>query len=425
MIVRTRLFLPPRGGYVGWGLPHRDPFGGASPTLLVALVAVLLCLSGCSKRSTAKQGPRGEGGAPVPVTVAPVVQKTTPIAVPSFGTVEAYAEVEVKAQVTGILMQVHFTEGQMVKKGDRLLSIDPRQPQATLKMAQANLEKDQAQLKNAEREAARQTELLQKGYASQDIYDQTMTAVEMLRAAVNADKAAVENAALQLDYCSICSPVEGCAGSLLVHQGNLIKANDISVVTIRQMDPIYVSFWVQEQHLPAIQKHRAAGALDVEVTSSGEGSEPIHGALSFIDNTVNPDNRTIRLRATFANQDRRLWPGQYVKVTLTVAQEPNSVLAPSQATQTGQSGQFVYVVKSDQTVEARPITVKREIDRMSVVEGVKPGEVVVTDGQLRLVPGARIQVKSGSGPQGQNSALGSPSPAPSSAVGGSEPPRLD
>jgi multidrug efflux system membrane fusion protein len=370
----------------------------------------LLCLSGCSKRSTAKQGPRGEGGAPVPVTVAAVVQKTTPIAVPSFGTVEAYAEVEVKAQVTGILMQVHFTEGQMVKKGDRLLSIDPRQPQATLKMAQANLEKDQAQLKNAEREAARQTGLLQKGYASQDIYDQTMTAVETLQAAVSADKAAIENAALQLDYCSICSPVDGCAGSLHVHQGNLIKANDVSVVTIRQIDPIYVSFWVQEQHLPAIRKNMAAGALDVGVTLPGDGSEPIHGALSFIDNTVDPDNRTIHLRATFANKDRRLWPGQYVKVVLTVAQEPNSLLVPSQAIQTGQSGQFVYVVKSGQTVEARTVTAKRAFGNETVVEGVQPGETVVTDGQLRLVPGARIQVKSGSQP-------------PSIAVGGLDSPQ--
>ena len=363
--------------------------------VVVTLLVGVLCLGGCSKRSAARpgQGPRGEGGAPVPVTVATVGQKTTPITVSSFGTVEAFAEVEVKVQVTGILMQVHFTEGQMVKKGDLLLSIDPRQPQAALKMAQANLAKDQAQLKNAEREAARQTELLQKGYASQDIYDQTITAVETLQAAVSADKAAIENAALELDYCSICSPVDGCAGSLHVHQGNLIKANDISVVTIRQIDPIYVSFWVQEQHLPAIQKHMAAGALDVEVTSSGEGSEPIHGVLSFIDNTVNPDNRTLHLRATFANQDRRLWPGQYGKVTLTVAQEPNSILAPSQAIQTGQNGQFVYVVKSDQTVEARPVTVKRDIDNMSVVDGVKPGEVIVTDGQLRLVPGARVQIK--------------------------------
>jgi multidrug efflux system membrane fusion protein len=365
--------------------------------LVVALLLCVLCSGGCAKRSAPKPGPgaKGAGGMAVPVTVATVQQRTTPIAVPSFGTVEACSEVEVKAQVTGILVQVHFTEGQMVKKGDPLLSIDPRQPQATLKMAQANLEKDQAQLKNAEREAARQTELLQKGFAAQDVYDQAITAVETLRATVNADKAAVENAGLQLDYCSIRSPVDGCTGKLLVHQGNLVKANDVTVVTIRQVDPIYVSFWTQEQHLPAIRAHTAAGALDVAVTLSDEEQEPVHGKLTFIDNTVDPDNRTIHLRATFANPDRRLWPGQYVRVLLTIAQEPNSILVPSQAVQTAQEGQFVYVVKADQTVEARTITARRAVENEAVVEGVKPGDVVVTDGQLRLVPGAKVQIKSG------------------------------
>jgi multidrug efflux system membrane fusion protein len=357
----------------------------------------VLCLGGCEKRSAAKQGPRGEGGAAVPVTVAAVEQRTTPVAVASFGTVEAYADVEVRAQVTGILEQVHFTEGQMVKKGDRLLSIDPRQPQANLKLAKANLEKEQAQLKNAEREAARQTELLQKGFASQDVYDQAQTSVETLRAAVNADQAAIENAALQLDYCSICSPVDGCAGRLLIHRGNIVKANDACVVTIRQVDPIYVSFWVQEQHLPAIRKNMANGALEVAVTLSGAESEPLHGTLSFLDNTVDPDNRTIHLRATFANPDRRLWPGQYVKVLLTVAQEPNSILVPSQALQTSQDNQFVYVVKADQTVEARTVTARRAVEKQTVVEGVQPGETVVTDGHLRLVPGAKIQIKPGPG----------------------------
>jgi multidrug efflux system membrane fusion protein len=357
------------------------------------------------------------------VTVATVQQRTTPVAVPSFGTVEAYADVEVRAQATGILEQVHFTEGQMVKKGDRLLAIDPRQPQANLKLAQANLEKDQAQLKNAEREAARQTELLQKGFASQDVYDQAITSVETLQAAVSADKAAIENAALQLDYCSICSPVDGCAGRLLIHRGNLVKANDASVVTIRQVDPIYVSFWVQEQHLPAIRKNMARGALDVAVSLSGEEQEPIHGALSFIDNTVDPEQRTIHLRATFANQDQRLWPGQYVKVLLTIAREPNSILVPSQAIQPGQSGRFVYVVKSDQTVETKPVVVKRDVGNEAVVEGVKAGDTVVTDGQIRLVPGARVQIKPGSGPQQPTSAPSGPSEPSSTAVGGSDSPQ--
>ncbi len=352
----------------------------------------LLALAGCQKESPAKKGTRGEGGMAVPVSVATAEQKTTPITVRSFGTVEAYANVEIKAQVTGVLMQVHFTEGQMVKKGDKLLSIDSRQPEAALKMAQANLERDTAQLKNAEREAARQTELLQKGYASQDIYDQAMTAVETLRAAVSADKAAIEDATLQLDYCSICSPVDGRTGSLHVHQGNLIKANDIAVVSVRQVDPIYVSFWVAENHLPAIKREMAAHELDVAVMPSGESGDAIHGVLSFIDNTVE-ENRTIHLRATFANKEGRLWPGQYASVVLTIAQESDSVVVPSEAVQTGQNNQFVYVVKSDQSVEARPVTVKRAVNHETVVEGVQAGEVVVRDGQLRLVPGARVQIK--------------------------------
>jgi len=374
-------------------------FAGGQQTHTARRLGVFVCLmamiavSGCGKKSPAKQMPRGEGASAKPVTTAAAQQKTTAITAEDFGTVEAYTNVDLKAQVTGVLMQVHFTEGQMVKKGDLLLSIDPRQPQAALKVAKANLERDQAQLKNAEREAARQTELLQKGFASQDVYDEAVTAVETLQAAISADKAEIENAALQLEYCSICSPVDGRTGSLLVHQGNLIKANDISVVTIRQIDPIYVSFWIREQYLPAIQREMAKGELDVGVIRPGEDNEPIHGVLSFVDNNVNTDGRTIHLRATFANKDQRLWPGQYVKVILTIAREPNSVVVPSQAVQTGQNGQFVYVVKSDQTVEMRPITVKRAADKETVVDGVKPDEVIVTDGQLQLVPGARVQIK--------------------------------
>jgi multidrug efflux system membrane fusion protein len=373
-------------------------FGFRVSCFVFAEVLSLFILAGCQKQSPAKQGPRGEGGMAVPVTVATAEQKTTPVEARNFGSVEAYKNVEIKAQVTGVLMQVHFTEGQMVKKGDLLLSIDPRQPQAALKMAQANLERDQAQLKNAEREAARQTGLLQKGYASQDIYDQAATAVETLRAAISADKAAIENATLELDYCSICSPVDGCTGSLLVHQGNLIKANDVSVVSVRQVDPIYVSFWIPEHYLPSIRREMASHDLDVAVKPPGEDGEPIHGVLSFIDNTVDPDNRTIHLRATFANKDRRLWPGQYADVVLTIAQEPDSIVVPSQAVQTGQNNQFVYVVKPDQSVEARPIKVKRAVDNSTAVEGVQKGEVVVTDGQLRLVPGAKVQIKDSSKP---------------------------
>jgi len=362
---------------------------------LYASMLILVFLGGCSKRPAQSQAAKTESQMAVPVMVAPVEQKTTSVEIGSFGTVEAFASVELKTQITGVLTGVHFIEGQMVKKGDLLLSIDPRQPQAALKAAQANLEKDDAQLKNAEKEAARQTELLHKGFASQDEYDASITAVETLRAAVKADKAAVENATLQLDYCSVRSPIDGCIGKLHINEGNLVKADDTSVVTIKQIDPIYVSFWVPEQHLSAIQKYMATSNLDVTVYQPYEKLEPIHGSLTFVDNTVDDsaNTRTIRLRATFSNKDRRLWPGQYVNVVLALTQEPNSLVVPSQAIQTGQNNQFVYVVKSDGTVEAKPITIRRTINNETVVEGVQPGEMVVTDGQLRLVPGARVEIK--------------------------------
>ncbi len=363
--------------------------------VLYLAAAIVLCQIGCSKRSegTSRRGGPNGGAPAVPVRLAMAQQKTTAIEAASFGTVEPYANVDIKAQVTGILTGVHFTEGQMVKKSDLLLSIDPRQPQVALQAAKANLEGHKAQLKNAESEAARQTQLLQKGFTSQDEYDKAVTAVETLKAAVSADEAAIGSAALQLDYCSIRSPVDGRTGSLHVHQGNLIRANDVSVVTVMQTAPIYVSFRVTENYLPAIRKAMAAGSLDVSVTVPEANDPPLHGTLSLIENTVDVDSRMIYLRATFENKDQRLWPGQYVDVVLTIAKEPNSIVVPSEAVQTGQAGQFIYVVKEDKTVEARRVTVKRSTDVEAVVEGVRAGEEVVTDGQLRLVPGARVQEK--------------------------------
>jgi multidrug efflux system membrane fusion protein len=372
---------------------------------LYVLILIVVFSGACSKRPAQRRPfasqneaagqTKTESQMSVPVMAEPVEQKTTSVELGSFGTVEASASVDVKTQITGILTGVHFTEGQMVKKGDLLLSIDPRQPKAALEAAQANLEKDQAQLKNAEKEAARQTELLNKGIVSQDDYDKSITEVETLRAAAKADKAAVDNAALQLDYCSVRSPIDGCIGILHVHQGNLVKADETSVVTIKQIDPIYVSFWVPEQNLPTIQKYMAIGNLDVKVIQPYEKPKSILGSLTFVDNTIDAsaNTRTIRLRATFSNKDRRLWPGQYVNVVLTLAQEPNSLVIPFQAVQTSQHNQFVYVVRSDGTVEARPVTVKRTMNNESVVEGLQSGELVVTDGQLRLVPGARVEIK--------------------------------
>jgi membrane fusion protein, multidrug efflux system len=358
--------------------------------IAVVILIVLIWLS-CSRKSSQNIGQEQA----VPVVVATVEQKTVPVELASFGTVEAYSSIAIKTQVTGILNAVHFTEGQDVNEGDLLLSIDPRPSEADLKVAQANLAKNEVQLKNAEKEVARQKDLLGKGFTSQDEHDNSVTVAEAFRAAVGADKAAVENAMLQLEYCSVRSPVTGRIGSLLVNRGNLVKANDISVATIKQIVPVYVSFSASQQYLPDIQEYMSAGKLDVIVTIPSDKQQKVRGFLSFVDNAVDTGTGTIRLRATFANETRSLWPGQFVNVNLVLTNEPNAIIVPSAAVQTSQTGQFVYVLKPDQTVELRSVTVKRTINNHTVLEGVRPGETVVTDGQLRLAPGVKVQIKNG------------------------------
>jgi multidrug efflux system membrane fusion protein len=354
--------------------------------LAAALTGAVL-LAGCSRKV---QPPPPA----VPVSVAKVTQETVPIELSSFGAVEANMSVMVKSQVAGILTAVHFAEGQEVKKGDLLVSIDSRPFDAALKAAQGTLEKDQAQLKNAQKEASRQTDLLKKGFASQNDYDNSATAAEALKATVDSDKAAVENAALQVSYCSIRSPIDGIVGSLYVDQGNLIKEKDAAIASINQISPIKISFTLPQQYLPSIRKYMADNKLDVIAKVPGvENQEPVRGSLLFIDNAVDLNTGTIRLWGTSPNENHVLWPGQFVNVVLVLAQEPNVPVVPSQAIQNGQQGQFVYVVKPDNTVEVRPITVQRAINNTSVVDGLTAGETVVTDGQSRLVPGAKIEVK--------------------------------
>ena len=360
-----------------------------------AALAVAALLTGCS-RKTPPASPV------VPVLVAQVTQQTLPLELSSFGTVEANMSATIKSQVAGILTEVHFKEGQEVKKGDLLVTIDSRSFEAELKAAQANLEKDEAQLKNAEKEASRQTELLKKGYASQNDYDNSVTAVGVLKATVDSDKAAVENAAVQLDYCLIRSPISGVIGAISIDQGNLIKEKDVPIASINQVSPIRISFTLPQQYLPLIRKYMASSTLEVIAKIPGaEGQEPVRGALLFIDNSVDTGTGTIRLWSIFQNEKRVLWPGLFVNVVLNLAQEPNVIVVPSQAVQNGQQGQFVYVVKEDSTAEVRPVTVQRTANNSSVVDGVKPGETVVTDGQLRLVAGTKVQIKETTGNKNQ------------------------
>lgn len=330
-----------------------------------------------------------------PVTVASVIRKTVPIQLHVIGNVEAYSTVEIKARAGGELMSVNFREGQDVNKGDLLFTIDPRTYKTALEAAQANLAKDAALSKKADNDVIRYTELFRDQLVSKDDYEKITATAEALKATLAADKSAVENAGLQLGYCSIYAPVSGRTGSLLTNQGNLIKANDDKpMVVINQIQPVYAAFSVPEQNLADIKKYMAGGKLKVEASISDEDRNAEEGVLTFIDNTVDAATGTIKLKATFSNKDKRLWPGQFVNINMTLASHPDAVVVPSQAVQTGQQGQYIFVVKDDLTVEQRPVAVDRTInDEAVIATGLKGGEKVVTDGQLRLVPGAKVEIK--------------------------------
>jgi multidrug efflux system membrane fusion protein len=281
-----------------------------------------------------------------------------------------------------------------VKKGDLLFTIDTRPYEAALKQAEANLQRDMAQAKHAREDALRYESLIQKGVVPQQQYDKFRTDADALEATVIADRAAVENAKIQLGYCSIRSPIDGRTGSLIVHQGNHIKAEDINLVVINQIVPIDVTFSVPEQFLSEIKKFMASGKLQVEALVPMNDERPERGVIAFIDNAVDINTGTIRLKGTFPNHDKKLWPGQFVNVVLTLTTEPNAIVVPSQAIQTGQEGQYVFVVKQDLTVESRPVVTGRTVDTETVVQkGLSRDEKVVTDGQLLLYPGARVEIK--------------------------------
>ena len=333
--------------------------------------------------------------AAVPVAVAGVMGKEVSIELRAIGAVQPLSTVSIRAQVTGTLTEIHFKEGQDVKKGDILFTIDSRPLEAALKQAEANLAKDMAQLENARQDARRYAELIKKQMVAQQQYDQIRTNAQALEAVVNADRAALENARVQLGYCTIRSPLDGRVGSYLVNEGNLVRANDSNaMVVINQINPIYVGFSVPQQHLTEIKKRMAGGELKVRAILVEEGSPFEQGKLTFVDNAVDRSTGTIQLKGTFANQDRRLWPGQFVNVVLILGTRENVLVIPSQAVQSGQGVQYVYVVKPDRSVEYRVVSVGMSQNGESVIEkGLRRGEKVVTDGQLRLAPGVMVTVK--------------------------------
>lgn len=443
----------------------------------IAAVLVTAWLgAGCSDGAKA-QAAKSPPPAPVPVGVAAAEQKAVPLQVIAVGTVQAYTTVGVKSQVAGQIQSVHFKEGDEVKRGDLLFTIDPRpveaavrqaeanvakdraqlrqaqanvdkdraqlrqaeaargQRQSEVTQAQANLERDLAQLENARVQEQRYRELVRKELVAREQYDQIRTALAAFEATVQADRAAVENARaatraaeamvdnaraaisaneamvdnaraaisaneamvdtvkLQLGYTTIRAPMDGRTGNLLVQAGNVVKTGEDSpLVVIAQTRPIYVSFAVPEMHLSAIKTYRAKGTVKVEAALDG-GRQRVAGAVTFVNNTVDPTTGTIQLKATFPNGDSVLWPGQFVEVGLTLTTEQATVV-PLRAVQAGQKGPFVFVVKPDSTVESRPVKPGRRLATEVVIDdGVKPGERIVTDGHLRLLPGSRVEIR--------------------------------
>jgi multidrug efflux system membrane fusion protein len=386
-------------------------------TKIAILMISAALLTSCGSAQTA-QPAGGPAFPPVPVSISVAAEETVPIEVKAFGTVEPFASVEVKSQVAGPLVKVHFAEGSNVNKGDLLFEIDPRpfqealrQAEAALtrdnaqeKVAQANLARDQANQKNANTDADRYAQLGREGIATRMQQDQVRTAADMareavradeaaidsIRAALEADRAAIEKAKLDLSYCQIHAPISGRTGNLLVHAGNLVKANDIPLVVINQVSPIYVTFGIPERFLNTVVSRNATHRLPAEAFFE-DSSDKTSGTLSMIDNKVDPNTGTVHLKATFDNNDRLLWPGRFVNVVLTLDKQTATVI-PAESVQAGQQGPFVYVVKSDNTVEPRPVVVGQTVNGKVIIEkGVATGETVVTDGQSRLFPGATIQ----------------------------------
>ncbi len=352
----------------------------------LSVSVILAGLSGCLKEQ-----PKSQTRPAVPVTVASVEQKNMPVKVTAIGSVEAYSTVSIKTQVTGLLTGVFFKQGDFVKQGQLLFTLDKRQIEADIKKAEGQLARDSASLANAKAQAARYEALYKQGIISKEQYDMQQTNADTFVAAVDADRAAVESSKVQLTYSSIYSPIDGRTGDLIVHQGNMVKANDsFPLVIINKVQPVYVTFSVPEKQLPDIKRYDAKGQLAVRVDIAGD-PQPAIGKLSFIDNEVDTATGTIKLKGEFVNADHRLWPGAFADVSLTLTNEPHAIVIPTAALQNGQQGQYVFVVKNDNSVELRNVSVDRANDKESVISsGLQPGETVVTDGQVRLTPGAKV-----------------------------------
>jgi multidrug efflux system membrane fusion protein len=317
-----------------------------------------------------------------------------PVDVTAVGNVEAIATISIRAQVPGEVQAVNFKEGDFVSKGQVLLTIDPRPYRAALDQAKATLARDKATGVFNRAQAQRYKTLFDQGVVPAEQVDSFTSAADASDALLNADEAAIKTAELNLEYCTITSPLNGRTGTIMVKPGNLVKVADVPIVIINQVDPIYVNFTVPQQYWPDIKEHVDRGALPVLATIPQDSGQPIEGTLTFVDNIVDSTTGTIHLRGTFENRQNRLWPGLYVNILLTLSTQPNATIVPAHSVVTTQDGSYVYVVRANNTVEQRMIVPNRTVNDETVVDkGVKPGETIVTDGQVNLIPGAKIEIK--------------------------------
>jgi membrane fusion protein, multidrug efflux system len=382
---------------------HEETMTTLRKILVPISLLLLLILAGCGNDSGPTQSLSGSGAierprdtAAVPVTVAKVERSTIPVQLHAIGTGEAFKTVSVESQVAGIVKEVHYRQGQFVHQGDLLVTLDKSPFLAALAQSEAALARDKAQAKLNQAELQRYDGLYKQGIVSTEQYDQYLESSTAAEATVNVDQAAIQTAKIQLSYCSIYAPISGVTGAQLVYPGATVKANDVPVlVVINQVSPIYVNFSVPQQYLESVKRLMARSRLPVQATPTGD-SAPENGVLSFVNNTVDPSTGTIALTASFPNTNQRLWPGQFSNVLLRLGEQQNVLVVPSQAVQAGQQGDYVFVAKPDMTVDVRQVNVGQTVnDKTEVLRGLSPGETVVTDGQVRLVPGTKIYLAKG------------------------------
>jgi membrane fusion protein, multidrug efflux system len=362
--------------------------------LAAGLTASLLLLAGCASGGAAEQkAGAGPQRPPAVVTVAAAVTQDVPVYVDEVGRCVAREAVSVQPQVSGRVTEIYFTDGADLKKGDLLFTIDPRPYEAQLHSAEATLAQQKAALDLAKLQFQRAADLIGTKAIAQQDYDTRKNAVDVAAAQVRQSEAAVETARLNLEYTAIHSPINGRAGHRLVDIGNVVAANTGSLLSIQRVDPIYADFTITENELSEVRRHMTRGRLKAEVRLPDEPDQPLIGELTFLDNAVQDATGTVMLRATVPNANHRLWPGQFVKVRLVLSTLQQAVLVPAVAPQMSAKGSFLYVVKEDATAELRPVKLgQRQGDLMVVEQGVKPGERVITSGQLTVMPGAKVHV---------------------------------